>query len=339
MSTTKHLALLVLLTFTFGACSKPKDPTLPQREKDAALQTALDELIRLGSYTETGLSYTEYSDRLLTTKGNIDVALQRTSDQSAKKKIELAVSCYVQARTEWKKKIDDEYHFGMGVQHYWSEGSTATKLAAEYAFVDEATRQQIDARERETQEMRLKLDEEARAAAEATEKRMQAEKEQAEKERQAKAAEADERRRVEEQKRLAYEAERERIRRFAPEGTVYNVTKITVSHEEGLAGIPPGTELKVTMQNPDGTLRIASGNLIADVPAKSVTNDRDLAASVRASYEKNQEALRQLNAQQAKSAADAALIMRYKSIEDSTEAGKFLDSLSDEDRRTVIYGD
>ena len=79
MSHRKPLALLVLLALTLGACSEHKDPTLPQQKKDPALQAALDELTRLGSFTETGLNYTEYSDRLLTAKGNIDVTLQRTS--------------------------------------------------------------------------------------------------------------------------------------------------------------------------------------------------------------------------------------------------------------------
>ena len=58
---------------------------------------------------------------------------------------------------------------GLGVEHYWAEGAAATRLAEEYAFADETTRQRIDARE------------EARRRA----------SEQAEKERQAKQAEAE----------------------------------------------------------------------------------------------------------------------------------------------------
>ena len=335
MSPPKLIALLVLLAFTLGACSKHKDPTLPQREKDAALQTALDELTRLSSYTETGLNYTEYSDRLLTAKGNIDVALQRTADQSAKAKIEHAVSCYVDARNEWKKKLEDKYYFGEGVQHYWSEGTTATRLAAEYAFADEAIRQQIDDRERKTKEMMRKLDEEARAAVEATEKKEQAEKDKIEKERQAKAAEAEQRRREAEQKRMAEEADRERIRRFAPEGTVYNVRLLTVSHQDGLSSIPPGTELTVTKKNPDGTLHVQHGELAADVPPDSVTNDRDLADAARTGDKKKQEALRQWNAQQNAAAALQELIKRYKSMS-AEEALKFLDTLSEDQKSAVL---
>ena len=149
MSHRKPLALLVLLALTLVACSEHKDPTLPQQKKDPALQAALDELTRLGSFTETGLNYTEYSDRLLTAKGNIDVTLQRTSDEPAKAKIKEAVSCYVDARSEWMKKLDDKNYSGRGVQYFWKKATAATSLAAEYAFADQATRQQIDARELE----------------------------------------------------------------------------------------------------------------------------------------------------------------------------------------------
>ena len=128
MSRPKLLVLLLALAFLYASCSKHKDPTLPHREKDPALQTALDELTRLASYTQTGLNYSEYSDRLLTAKGNIDVALQRTADLSAKVRIEHAVRCYVEARNEWKKKMEDKYHSGDYVQVYWSDGAVATRL-------------------------------------------------------------------------------------------------------------------------------------------------------------------------------------------------------------------
>ena len=106
MSYPKVFALLVLLSFTLAACSKHKDPTLQHREKDAALQTALDELKRLSSYTETGLSYAEYSERFLTAKGNIDVALQHTTDEAAKSRIKVVLAYYTIARDEWKIYTD-----------------------------------------------------------------------------------------------------------------------------------------------------------------------------------------------------------------------------------------
>jgi len=155
----KRAMLVIIAAFApLGACSEHKDPTLPQQKKDPALQSALDELTRLSSFTETGLNYNEYSDRLLTAKGNIDVALQRTSDQPAKERINLAVSCYVEARTEWKMKLDSKYHAGVGPQHYWQEATAAASLAAEYAFADQTTRQQIDAREQAKRERERKAD-------------------------------------------------------------------------------------------------------------------------------------------------------------------------------------
>ena len=70
-------------------------------------------------------------------------------------------------------------------------------------------------------------------------------------------------------------------RRFAPEGTVYNVVRLTVGIEHGVAGIEPGTELKIISKNSDGSLHVQAGNLVADVVPYAVTNDLDVAAAVR----------------------------------------------------------
>jgi ribosomal protein L40E/cell division protein FtsN len=152
-------------------------------------------------------------------------------------------------------------------------------------------------------------------------------------------AEEELRRRRDETKRIAEEAEIERIHRYAPEGIVYNLKAISIWHENGVSSFRPGTELKVIRQNTDGTLHVEKNGLATDIPANDVTKDRDLAASTRANDGKNQETLRRVGAQRAKAAADAALIKRYKNIKDSTEAREFLDSLSDEDRRIVIWAD
>ena len=147
MSSLKILPLLILPSLMLIACSEHKSTTLPTTAEDPALQTALDELKRLNSFTETGLNYAEYSERLLTAKGTIDVALQRTSDLPAIKKIQLAVSYYIDARNSWTNKIKHGYEDSPGVQESWAKASDAARLATEYAFADQATRHQIDARE------------------------------------------------------------------------------------------------------------------------------------------------------------------------------------------------
>ena len=311
MSHSKLFALLISLVFTLAACSKHKDPTIPHREKDAALQTALDELTRLSSYTQTGLNYSEYSDRLLNTKGNIDVALQRTSDAAAKDKIDQAVAFYLEARNAWKRKIDNKYYSGPEAQEFWAKASLAAKLAAEYAFADEPTRQQLDAREQARRKEELNAQVRAREQARQEQEQARQEQERVQKEQQARAAEAaqrqqeaEQRRLVAEQKRMAEDAERERIRRFAPEGTVYNLKLLSVIVEDALTTIPPGTELKVAKKNSDGTLHVEKGALAADVLPSAVTNDRDLAAALRSGDKSQQEALRQWQAQQAAAAAE-----------------------------------
>jgi hypothetical protein len=270
--------LLAIASLTLGACSKAK-----QRE-DAGLQTALDELTKLDSYTQTGLDYVQYSDRLLTAKANIDVALQRTTDSRAKAKIEAALSYYIQARDSWKQSLDKSTRtsFDTSVRHYWGEGSSAIARAKRYAVADEKTRREFDAEdEKEQKEAAARWEQEKKAAA----KRLEQEEKRAKE--------------TEPQRRAAEAAERERARRFAPDGVVYNVRQVTVTLQAGLASIPPGTELRVTRKNADGTLRVQKDDLSADVQPSDVTNDRDAAAVVRARDGAEQEVLRQWGMKQA----------------------------------------
>ena len=141
------LVLIILLALTAGACSKHEDPTLPPRDKDGALQTALDELTRLESFTSIGISYTDYSDRLLTAKANIEVALQKTQDVDAHKRIREALYNYVFARDAWQEEVQGESRPTLSVQHYWEKANTEARLAREYAFADQASRDQMDKEE------------------------------------------------------------------------------------------------------------------------------------------------------------------------------------------------
>jgi hypothetical protein len=227
------------------------------KQNDPALQQALDELTRLGSYTETGLNYAEYSDRLLTATGNIEVALKHATDDAAKRKIEEAVDYYVLARTTWEKKIDGSVlTTDYDVQQCWEKGRAAAQHAAEYAFGDEATRKQFDDRERA----------EVRAREEGEKQTEQAEKE-AENLRQGEASKP--------------MSEAEKKRRFAPEGTVFNLKPITVTVRHKSITISPGTELKVVKKNPDGTLHVQKNEVEADVLSDDVTTDRDWLAAYR----------------------------------------------------------
>gem|GEM_PF-3682229 len=272
--------LMAIASVTLGACSKAK------HKEDAALQTALDELTKLNSYTETGLDYAQYSDRLLTARANVDVALQRTTDSRAKAKIEAALSNYIQARDAWKQSLDKGTSSSSdpSVRHYWGEGSSAIARAKRYVVADEKTRRQLEEEdEKEQKQAAARWEQEKKAAAK-------------EEEKSAKEAE--------QQRRAAEAVERERARRFAPDGVVYNLRQLTVELKGGLASIPPGTELRVTRKNADGTLRVQKADLFADVQPSDVTNDRDAAAEVRARDSAEQEALRQWGMQQAAAFAE-----------------------------------
>jgi len=115
------------------------------------LQAACDELRRLQSITTTGLTYIQYSDRLLTAKSVADVALAHTSDKAAADKITQAVFFYVEARDNWKRKIDGET-LENSVQESWDEGSRAVEFAAAYCRAPRAQRSAIEGRYREQEE-------------------------------------------------------------------------------------------------------------------------------------------------------------------------------------------
>lgn len=276
------VALLAILSVTLGACSK-------QREH-AALQTALDELTKLDSYSQTGVSYAQYSDQLSTAKANIDVALQRSTDSGAKAKIEAALQHYIQARDWWKESPDVRTSTSSEIseRHYWSDGSSAILEAKQYAFADEKTRREIDAKNAQKEAARRQL--ERKEAARRLEQQQKKAKEMLPQQRAADA------------KRAAEDAERKR--RFAPDGIVYNLKQLTVTLQAGLASVPPGTELRVAQQNSDGTLHVQKDDLFADVQPSDVTNDRDLAAALRARDSAEQEAVRQWIIKQGAAAAE-----------------------------------
>jgi hypothetical protein len=285
------------LALALGACQKPQVqsvvPIPSPPPHDPALQAALDELTRIQSYTQTGVTYAQYSDRLLTAKGNIDVDLQRTNDEPANAQIQRAISYYITALDDWKRKIDNDTTYVEDfTQEDWSRGGSAITLAAKYAFSDSNTRREIEEQEAREEKELLKAEEEAAQAVKAEQQREELARQEAQKEA-----------RLEQEQQEKEAAERERVRRFAPAGTVYSTMLISVTDSSGVASIPPGAELRVTNKNADGTLRIQYGDLSANVQSSQVTNDRDLAAAVRANDLDKQAAIRQWQAQQAEAAA------------------------------------
>jgi hypothetical protein len=253
------IALAAALALT--GCSKREKP----------LQTALDELRRLGAYTETGLNYTEYSNRLLTAKGNVAVVLQHSNDEGAKSRIENALNYYVEAQNAWKAKSEQGDSRAREIEEHLVKAREATESASTYTLADASKRNKIWEQENAILEAAAQASEEAKKQAAETHKARRAQEAQARALEQAASA-----------KRVAEAAERERIRRFAPEGTVYSLKRITFTTEDGVTSIPAGTELKITRPASNGILRVQKDDLETDVPSAAVTNDRDVVAAIRA---------------------------------------------------------
>jgi hypothetical protein len=62
----------------------------------------------------------------------------------------------------------------------------------------------------------------------------------------------------------------------------------------------------VTAKNPDGTVHVKMGDFETDLPASEITNDRDLAATLRANERSKQEAIRQWRLQQTAAVQNAS---------------------------------
>ncbi len=249
----------VALALALTACSKRETP----------VQTALGELQLLGSDTETGLKHSEYLIRLRQAQHRISAALQTSKDAGAKARIEDALNFFVHAQGAWERESGRGSDVPSEVKALWSEGRRATDNASTFALADPAKRTKIWQQEL--------------AIVEAATQAEQAAKEQAaqdERTRQAQEAEAEAQRWAAEQRHAADRAEREKIRRFAPDGTVYSLIRISFATPEGVLSIAPGTELKVIGKLGGGMLQVTTGSLETQVPASAVTNDRDVAAAL-----------------------------------------------------------
>lgn len=275
-----------LVTFSLAAPSKPDDPTATLRQRDPALQTALDELTRLNSYIEAGVEYPDYCNRLLDAKGNIDVALRGSNDKEVVEAINRAVKHFIDARDAWKMKLNFEgqidawfpektptalkytVEWGVNLDLALALARLEMRFALQLASTDDEQRPQL--------RHEYVADLERTVASYTSNNKIATGRDSLEEADKPKPplSEAD-------KQRVAEQQQRERIRRFAPEGTVYNLKPITVTVKNKKFTLAFGTELKLIKKNSDGTVHIEKGELQADVPADDVTDDRDVVAAFR----------------------------------------------------------
>ena len=79
----------------------------------------------------------------------------------------------------------------------------------------------------------------------------------------------------------AEQAEVERKRRFAPEGTVYNLKPVKLASGKQTVIASAESTLNVVRKNADGSVHVELNGAEADVPADDLTNDRDWLAAYR----------------------------------------------------------
>lgn len=102
-----------------------------------------------------------------------------------------------------------------------------------------------------------------------------------------------------EQERKKAAAETEYNRRYASEGTLYNLKPLTAFIPNGVTTIPPGSELEVIGKKPNGLLKLRCGELESEAALSLLTNDRDLAAQAASTDARNQLLLKQKRMKQA----------------------------------------
>jgi hypothetical protein len=92
------------------------EPTVESisRENIEPAKRALESLFKLNSATEAGLNYMQYSDRVLTAKGDLDAALREMkmntqADRKFASSASSAMDSYIKARNSWGDYIEKGY--------------------------------------------------------------------------------------------------------------------------------------------------------------------------------------------------------------------------------------
>ncbi|MDR1282400.1 MAG: hypothetical protein LBK99_16500 [Opitutaceae bacterium] len=111
------LSLGVIITIAISGCVR--DPSTD------TVANALVELRKMESYTRTGISYDEYSKRMLDFTATID-AIARKADYDTGVKIRNAAAPYNAALERWKEHVDGiriTEEINNELSYYWSTGS------------------------------------------------------------------------------------------------------------------------------------------------------------------------------------------------------------------------
>ena len=258
---------------------------------DPDLQQAYDELVKLRSACQVGLTYADFSSRLVNAKVNVDVDLARSSDKGDMVgfAFDAAFRRYQLARDNWLSDPD-------GVGASLAKASEAVDRVKLYISVNEVGRMKLLSDENKVQETRDRISREQLEKEEKMQREEEARQQkdleadrnrlaQEEKLEASKKAALEPMREVERQQRADADkqradadkqnAERERKRRFAPDGIVYNLKPLRLAAGKKTTLAAAGSELTLVRKNLDGTVHVQFNGAEVDMSSDDVTNDRD----------------------------------------------------------------
>jgi hypothetical protein len=260
-----------------------------------AEQAATYELIRLRSAYQARATAADFSDRVVNAQVNITSGMTHVSDAEFRNIATRAVGAYAKVRENWELRInfekmatkhpnfyaqnnqDADYYKSMEAL-YIVRAYDLTKLAESYVNAKTAAdRAQLLKNAVEADKIfENQWEKKSKAREKVLADRKRAQEESAAEWK----GENDERPRPFNEE-MAEQAEVERKRRFAPEGTVYNLKPVKLASGKQTVIASAESTLNVVRKNADGSVHVELNGAEADVPADDLTNDRDWLAAYR----------------------------------------------------------
>ena len=288
-------AMLFSAAFSVSCSRHPSAPVRAETAFQEAGQAATYELIRLRSAYQARATAADFSDRVVNAQVNINSGMTHVSDAEFRNIATRAVAAYAKVRENWELRIDFEKKATKQPNFYAQNKQDAdyyksmealyivraydlTKLAESYVNAKTAAdRAQLLKNAVEADkifENQWEKESKAREKVLADRKRAHEESDAEWKD------ENDERTRTFNEE-MAKQAEVERQRRFAPEGTVYNLKPVKLASGKQTVIASAESTLNVVRKNADGSVHVELNGAEADVPADDLTNDRDWLAAYR----------------------------------------------------------
>jgi hypothetical protein len=288
-------AMLFSGAFSVSCSRHPSASVRAETAFQEAGQAATYELIRLRSAYQARATAADFADRVVNAQVNINSGMTHVSDAEFRNIATRAVGVYAKVRENWELRIhfeematkqpnfyaqnkqDADYYKSMEAL-YIVRAYDLTKLAESYVNAKTAAdRAQLLKNAGEADkifENQWEKESKAREEVLADRKRAHEESDAEWKD------ENDERTRTFNEE-MAKQAEVERQRRFAPEGTVYNLKPVKLASGKQTVIASAESTLNVVRKNADGSVHVELNGAEADVPADDLTNDRDWLAAYR----------------------------------------------------------